>query len=226
MRSSVAAKALMAVTGLFLIIFLLFHMFGNLKIIGGADQFNHYAAFLREILNPILPGDTFLWLFRLVLVLAVVLHIWSAVRVTKQNHRGSGGAGRYSIKKSLSPNNTYAARTMIWSGIIVVLFVIMHLLQFTIAPDFFNNPHSGPDGRAGMVYTAFGNWIFLIVYLIAIAAVCAHVSHGFWSAFATLGVNVSGVARKIIRVCSWLVGLVIFVGFMLPPFLIFFGVLN
>ena len=77
-----------------------------------------------------------------------------------------------------------------------------------------------------MVYTAFGNWIFLIVYLIAIAAVCAHVSHGFWSAFATLGVNVSGVARKIIRVCSWLVGFVIFVGFMLPPFLIFFGVLN
>lgn len=216
----------MAVTGLIMVLFLLFHMFGNLKIIGGAEEFNHYAAFLRTILNPILPGDTFLWLFRLVMLASVVLHIWSAIRVTKQNHKGSLGRGRYAIKKSLSPNSTYASRTMIWSGVIVVLFVIMHLLQFTIAPNFFDNPSTGADGRAGMVYTAFGNWIFLIVYLIAMAAVCSHISHGFWSAFATLGVNVSGLSRKILRVCSWLVGLVIFVGFMVPPFLIFLGVIH
>ncbi len=216
----------MAVTGLFLVLFLLFHMFGNLKILISPEDFNHYAGFLRTILNPILPGDTFLWLFRIALVAAVVLHIWSAARVTKQNYRGKGGRGRYSIKKSLSPNNTYAARTMIWSGIIIVLFVIMHLLQFTIAPAAFGNPHDGPQGRAGMVFTAFGNWAYIVVYLVAMAAVCSHVSHGFWSAFATLGVNVSGLSRKILRVCSWLVGAVLFVGFMVPPFLIFFGVIN
>lgn len=216
----------MAVTGLVLVLFLLFHMFGNLKILISVEDFNHYAGFLRTILNPILPGDTFLWMFRCVLLLCVILHIWSASRVTKQNVAGRGGAGRYSIKKSLSPNNTYAARTMIWSGIIIVLFVVMHLLQFTIAPAAFGNPHDGPDGRAGMVFTAFGNWIFIVIYVIAMAAICAHVSHGFWSAFATLGANVSGISRKVLRLCSWAVGAVIFVGFLVPPFLIFFNIVG
>ena len=103
----------MAVTGLFLILFLLMHMFGNLKVLASNEDFNRYAGFLRTILNPILPGDSFLWIFRMFLLLAVVLHIWSAIRVNKQRNIGTGGAGRYSVKKNLSPENTYAARTMV-----------------------------------------------------------------------------------------------------------------
>ncbi|WP_245306494.1 succinate dehydrogenase cytochrome b subunit [Acidipropionibacterium timonense] len=216
----------MAVTGCILIFFLLMHMFGNLKLLGGADEFNNYAGFLRRIANPLLPGETFLWLFRIFMLAAIVLHIWSAFRVDKQNRAGRGGAGRYSIKKSLSPENTYAARTMIWGGIIIVLFLILHLLQFTIMPAAFGNPHDGALGRAGMVITAFGHWWYVLIYLIAIIAVCMHVSHGFWAAFATLGVNNSVVARKVLRVLSWLVAVVLLIGFMLPPFLVLFGVIS
>nr|WP_156190704.1 succinate dehydrogenase cytochrome b subunit [Cutibacterium acnes] len=225
-RSTVAAKALMAVTGLILILFLLMHMFGNLKLLASNEDFNRYAGFLRTILNPILPGDSFLWIFRIFMLLAIVLHIWSAIRVNKQRNIGTGGAGRYSVKKNLSPENTYAARTMFWGGWIIFLFLILHLLQFTISPDLLNNPPTDAAGRAGMVLTAFSHWWFVLIYLIAMIAVCMHVSHGFWSAFATLGVNVSGTARAVLRVCSWIVAIVIFVGFMTPPFLVLFGVIS
>ena len=216
----------MAVTGLFLILFLLMHMFGNLKVLASNEDFNRYAGFLRTILNPILPGDSFLWIFRMFLLLAVVLHIWSAIRVNKQRNIGTGGAGRYSVKKNLSPENTYAARTMFWGGWIILAFLILHLLQFTISPGLLHNPPTDEAGRAGMVLTAFSHWWFVLIYLIAIFAVCMHISHGFWSAFATLGVNVSGTARTVLRVCSWIVAIVILVGFMTPPFLILFGVVS
>lgn len=216
----------MAVTGLILILFLLMHMFGNLKLIGGTEEFDDYAGYLRRILNPILPGETFLWIFRIFMLAAIVLHIWSAFRVNAQHKVGRGGSGRYDLKKSLSRNNTYASRTMIWGGIIILLFLIMHLLQFTITPELFNNPPTDAAGRAGMLLTAFSKWWYVLIYLIGIAAVCMHVSHGFWSAFATLGVNVSGTARSVLSVCSWLVAAILFIGFMLPPFLVLFGVIN
>ena len=73
----------MAVTGLILILFLLMHMFGNLKLLASNEEFNRYAGFLRTILNPILPGESFLWIFRIFMLLAIVLHIWSAIRVNK-----------------------------------------------------------------------------------------------------------------------------------------------
>ena len=115
---------------------------------------------------------------------------------------------------------------MYWGGWIIFAFLILHLLQFTISPDLLNNPPTDAAGRAGMVLTAFSHWWFVLIYLIAIIAVCMHVSHGFWSAFATLGVNVSGTARAVLRVCSWIVAIVILVGFMVPPFLILFGVIS
>ena len=164
----------MAVTGLILILFLLMHMFGNLKLLASNEEFNRYAGFLRTILNPILPGESFLWIFRIFMLLAIVLHIWSAIRVNKQRNIGTGGAGRYSVKKNLSPENTYAARTMFWGGWIIFLFLILHLLQFTISPDLLNNPPTDAAGRAGMVLTAFSHWWFVLIYLIAMIAVCMH----------------------------------------------------
>ncbi|GAE68160.1 succinate dehydrogenase flavoprotein subunit [Cutibacterium acnes JCM 18909] len=142
----------MAVTGLILILFLLMHMFGNLKLLASNEDFNRYAGFLRTILNPILPGESFLWIFRIFMLLAIVLHIWSAIRVNKQRNIGTGGAGRYSVKKNLSPENTYAARTMFWGGWIIFLFLILHLLQFTISPDLLNNPPTDAAGRADGTY--------------------------------------------------------------------------
>lgn len=137
---------------LILILFLLMHMFGNLKLLASNEEFNRYAGFLRTILNPILPGESFLWIFRIFMLLAIVLHIWSAIRVNKQRNIGTGGAGRYSVKKNLSPENTYAARTMFWGGWIIFLFLILHLLQFTISPDLLNNPPTDAAGRADGTY--------------------------------------------------------------------------
>lgn len=215
----------MAVTGLILILFLLAHMFGNLKLLfnDGGAEFNEYSHLLRRLFYPALPPMLFLWCFRILLLLSVILHMWSAYKLTVRRYSNVGG-GRYATKKNLE--KSYAARTMIWGGIIIVLFVILHLLQFTAQVIRVNYPGGAtsilPYDRA---IDAFKIWWVVVAYLIAMLAVCLHVSHGFYSAFTTLGANTSIKARSVLRGLSWLVAAVIFIGFMIPPVLILSGVI-
>ncbi|PID50893.1 MAG: succinate dehydrogenase [Propionibacteriales bacterium] len=220
-------KALMALTGLALVGFLLMHMFGNLKLLMGPEAFDHYAHYLREFLYPLLPKQTFLWLFRLFLLFCIVAHIWSAAKLSRRKARSVGnvaGTGRYQSSKQME--KSYASRTMLWGGIIIFLFIIFHLLQFTITPEAITgvNPHE--EGPYVMVMSAFSHWWMVLLYLISMAAVCMHLWHGFWSAFATLGANVSGQAQVVIKACAHVVAAVVFIGFMVPPVLILVGVVN
>lgn len=217
----------MAITGLILIGFLLMHMFGNFKMLlpDNGKEFNEYSHWLREFGYPALPPKVFLWIFRIVLLASVVGHMWSAFKLKGRNDASRGSAKRYQNKKNME--SSYAARTMIWGGIIIVLFVIMHILQYTAEVLRFGYD-SGVKTLApyDRVLAGFGEWWVVLIYAIAMIAVSIHISHGFYSAFATLGANVSKGARSTLRMLGHLVAALLFVGFMIPPVLILTGVIG
>lgn len=219
----------MAVTGLILIGFLLMHAFGNFKLLipDEGQEFNEYSHSLREFLYPILPPMLFLWAFRIFLLASVGLHLYSALKLTGRRWSSTGGSRYVTQKPATSRANSYAARTMLWGGIIIVLFVIMHLLQFTAQVLTFGYP----DGTTTLepyqrTVAGFSEWWVVVVYAVAMLAVCVHIFHGFWSAFATLGANVSAKSQSVLRGLAMLISALLYFGFMIPPVLILFGVIG
>lgn len=217
----------MAVTGLIMIGFLLMHMYGNLKMFLGVEAFDHYAHWLKGatddggILYPILPAGWFIWIFRFALVLSVILHIWSAASLSRQTLANRGEKYQVSKKKV----QTYSSRTMRWGGIIIAAFLIFHLLQFTIVPGSLGTGGS-PEGEPHrMVVAGFQQWWMVLVYAICMVLICMHIRHGFWSAFATLGGNMSGKSFRILNILALIVAVVLFVGFMVMPLAVLFGVI-
>jgi len=182
-KSALGKKAVMAVTGILLWGFVLAHMAGNLKIFLGAEALNHYAVWLREVGEPLLPHRGLLWVARAGLLLALVLHVHAALALTAMNRRARPqgyAAGTRNLQAS------WAARTMRWSGVALLLFVAYHLMHFT-----FGTAHQ--DFEEGNVYhnvvSAFRiGWVTL-VYLVAMALLGMHLYHGLWSMFQSLGWN-------------------------------------
>ena len=186
--TSIGKKAVMAVTGIALVGFVILHMVGNLKIYLGPEHFDAYARGLRELGEPILVHGQALWSMRLILLAAVVLHVVAAVQLTQASWAARPVA--YTEKEAVAA--TYAARTMRWGGVIVLLFVVYHLLHFTAgvvgyAPDQF---------QEGTVYrnvvNGFRVWYVSAFYVVAQAALGLHLYHGVWSMFQTLGMNARG----------------------------------
>ncbi len=201
----------MAVTGLIMIAFLLVHMYGNLKMFISTDAFDHYAHWLKEeVLYPLVPHGTFIWIFRAVMVLAVVLHIWSAAVLSAATRANRGGSYVTSTKKV----QTYSSRTMRWGGVIILAFLIFHLIQFTIVPGSFGGNGHEPHT---MVVAGFQQWWMVALYAVCMVLICMHVRHGFWSAFATLGGNTSSKAAENLNVLATIVAVVLYVGFMAMP---------
>jgi succinate dehydrogenase / fumarate reductase cytochrome b subunit len=216
-------KALMAVTGLILIGFLLMHMYGNLKMFLGAEEYNHYAEWLKGlstdggILFPLMPPGWFIWVFRFVLLAAVVLHIYSAASLWKRALKANPST--YQAKRDLA--RTYSARTMRWGGIILAVGLVFHLLQFTAKLTLVNAP--GDLNPYQTVISEFGVWWLVLGYAVWLLAVCMHVRHGFWSAFATLGANTSARARVVLNGCAWVIALILYIGFIIMPVSVLFG---
>ncbi|MDR0285875.1 MAG: succinate dehydrogenase, partial [Propionibacteriaceae bacterium] len=120
---------------------------------------------------------------------------------------------------------TLSVKVMRWGGITLGLLLVFHLLMFTtgtITPDFVYNA-SDPYT---MFMGAFGQWWVWLVYVAFMAVVCMHVRHGFWSAFTTLGANVSASARIVLNVLAYFVAALLFVGFILPPTAVLFGMVS
>lgn len=180
-RSSVGAKAVMAVTGVLLLLFVLAHMVGNLQVFSGREQLNAYAAFLKG-LGPVL------WALRLGLLACLVLHVWAATVVTRRNR----AARPIEYQQKQDRVTTYAARTMVWSGILVLAFVVYHLLHFTLG---IYDPAGAFDGRDaqgrpdvyGMVIAGFQNVPTTIAYVVAQVILCVHIHHGASSLAQSLG---------------------------------------
>jgi len=183
-RSAVGKKYVMAITGIMLMGFVFAHMVGNLKMYIGAEDFNHYAEFLREILVPILPPTVFLWLMRLGLIAAFALHIHSAYGLTRMNH--AAREVKYQSPRDYQAAN-FASRTMRWTGIIVGLFLIWHLfdLTWTGTPGMTfvrGNPYDN-------VVSSLGRPVVAAFYVAANVALGIHLFHGAWSLFQSMGWN-------------------------------------
>lgn len=181
-RTSIGKKAVMAVTGLISIGYAVLHMLGNLKIFQGAEHFNAYAEFIRSFGAPVLPHGTFLWTLRIIMLVAVVLHIASAILLTQQSH-ASRPIG-YARKQRIT--TTFAARTMRWGGVILTLFLVYHILHITTGT---LHPHFEPGSAYANTVIGFSSWPVSLVYVIAMLVFGLHVYHGFWSLFQTLGLN-------------------------------------
>ncbi len=220
-RSTVALKALMAVTGLILIGYLLAHMYGNLKVFSGETAFNDYAHHLRELGEPILPRSGALWIIRVVLLASVFAHMYAAFKLWGRARRARGGVQRYrSNRARTGVQRTYASFTMRWGGVVIALFVLYHLMHLTwniVAP---GGAAAEPYDR---VVNGFRIWWVVIVYTVAMVAVGFHLRHGTWSALATLGANVSALARQRLNWIAIAVAGVVTILFLLPPYAIVFG---
>jgi succinate dehydrogenase / fumarate reductase cytochrome b subunit len=179
--TDVGKKYAMAVSGALLMLFVFVHMLGNLKLYLGASALDAYAAWLRTAGEPALPRETLLFAVRIVLLLAVLVHMHAAYSLTRVNRRARPEPYR-------SPRDyaaaSFASRTMRWTGIIVALFVVFHLLDLTWGT-------ANPSFHAGDPYhnviASFQRWPVAIVYILANLALATHLYHGAWSLFQSMG---------------------------------------
>lgn len=217
-------KAVMAVSGLIMIGYLLAHMYGNLKVFAGQAAFDEYAHHLRTMGEPILPYGGALWIIRILLLVSIIAHIYSAATLWKRDRHARGGTSRYvSTKARRGVQRSYASFTLRWGGIVIVLFVIYHLLHLTwnvIAP---GGASASPYER---VVHGFEVWWVVLSYTIALLAVGFHLRHGVWSALTTLGANTSAVTRRRLNLLAYVVAIAVTVGFLLVPFSVLFGVIS
>src|SRR6266705_2452205 len=181
-RSLVGQKAVMAVTGVILFLFVVAHLLGNLKIFEGPAAFNAYAEGLRTVGAPFFGRGWLLWIARAVLIVAVLAHMWAAIETTRASWR----ARPVSYRRLEPVETTYAARTMRWGGVLIVLYVIYHLLDFTFGRV---NPSFVPGDVYHNVVASFRVWPVSAAYVVAMIVVGLHIYHGLWSAGQTLGVN-------------------------------------
>ncbi|MEO6793724.1 MAG: succinate dehydrogenase cytochrome b subunit [Mycobacterium sp.] len=223
LRSTVVLKAAMAVSGLIMVLFLLVHMYGNLKVFSGQVAFDDYAHHLRTVGEPFLPHAGALWMVRVMLLVSVVLHIGAALILWKRARAATSGRGgwRYeSTRARGGVQRSYASFTMRWGGVTVAAFIVYHLLHLTT-----NTIH--PGGASPSPYVrlvdGFQVWWVVVSYTIALIAVGLHLRHGFWSAFATLGANTSIRRRRHLNVAAVVVAVVITTGFLVVPYSVLFG---
>ncbi len=217
-------KALMAVSGLIMILYLIAHMYGNLKLFSGQAAFDGYSHHLRELGEPILPHTGGLWIIRVVLIASVLAHAISAITLWLKDRGARGGTTRYlSSKGRRGVQRTYASFTLRWGGIVILLFVVYHLLHLTVNV-------IAPGGASGSPYqrlvNGFGVWWVVASYTIAMLAVGFHIRHGFWSALASLGANRSAKTRRIYTWLALAIAVLITVGFLIPPYSVLFGLVK
>ncbi len=182
-RSAVGKKYVMAITGIIGLAYLFAHMLGNLKVYLGAEELDAYGEFLRELLVPIFPHHVTLWLMRLVLIAAVVLHVHAGYTLTLLNRRKR--PVKYQAPRHYIAAD-YASRTMAWTGTIVLLFLLYHLADFTWG-------WVNPGFERGAVYRNFVASLsqvpVALIYIAGNLALGVHLYHGVWSLFQTLGWN-------------------------------------
>lgn len=218
--TSLQLKIVMAVSGAVLVLFLVGHMLGNLKIFLGRPALDTYAAWLRELGEPALPYETLLWIIRVVMVVAVVAHIVSAAILARRAARAR--PIRYAARPKTA--GSYATRTMRWGGVIIALFVVWHILDLTTGT---LNPH----GVSGAVYDnvvadfAPSRWYITLFYVVAMIALGFHLRHGLWSGLQTLGRS-SGPSQHRLKTLSTIVAVVLTVGFVVVPLSVTLGLVT
>jgi len=210
-HSSIGKKAVMAVTGLMMIAFLIVHMLGNLQVFGAPSKINDYAAALRR-LGPLL------WLARGGLLVALVLHVVAAYQLTQRSQT----ARPADYMERESQVSTFAARTIRWGGVLLLVFIVLHLLHFT-----FGTIHPAFDAKDvyGNLVAGFDIWWVAVLYVLAMVGLGLHLYHGTWSSIRTLGLtrpSTNPFRRRAAAVLAW----VLYLGFSLVPIAIIGGIVR
>ncbi len=210
-RSSIGKKAVMAVTGLVLFVFVLAHMLANLQAFLGAARLDRYAEQLR-----VFPA--LLWTARIVLLASALVHVVAGVQLWTARRR----ARDTSYREYRPLHSTPASRTMIWSGFLVLGFVVYHLLDLTFGV-------ANPDFREGEVFhnlvVSLGRGAAATFYVVAVAGLGFHLWHGLWSAFQSLGVSNRAFTPGIQRFAAAF-ATVLTVGFAAVPLAVLLGLLG
>lgn len=212
LQSSVLRKQIVAVTGLVMVGFLLAHLSGNLLIYAGPDAFNAYAHKLAG-LGPLL------WVMRLGLIAAFVIHVWFTLTLVRENRAARPQAYEVDAPKG---GRNFATLTMMYTGIFVAVFLMLHLYDFTFGTK--TGPQSviqsvKPDeslGLFGLVWNSFKTWWRVPIYVGAMSGVGLHLSHAIQSVVQTFGGNHPRYT-PIVRVVSILIGAAVALGFAMIP---------
>ncbi|NYV75086.1 succinate dehydrogenase [Streptomyces sp. UH6] len=216
--STVGKKAVMAVSGLIMLLYLVAHMIGNLKVFFGPGEFNAYGHWIRTVGEPFMHYSWTLWVIRVVLVAAVLAHATAAYQLSRRG--GRARPARYARKKR---GSDYATRTMRWGGVILALFIVWHILDLTTG-----HVHAGgfQEGRPYQnVVDSFSTWYGNVIYIVAMLALGLHIRHGFWSAAQTLGVG--GRTRdRVLKTAAGLLALLLTAGFVAVPVGVMTGVVS
>jgi succinate dehydrogenase / fumarate reductase cytochrome b subunit len=221
--SSIGKKFIMAITGMLLFLFVVLHLVGNLQVFLGPEELNRYGDFLQT-------NKELLWPARIGLLLIVGLHIWSAIKLSAENKAARPQA--YVQQEVVAAS--YASRTMLMSGLIILAFIIYHLLHFTVqvpgvnlVDTDFRDMHDlkGRHDVYAMMITGFRNPFVSLFYIIAQFLLFMHLGHGLGAMFQSLGWKSPAYAQCIARfakVVSWLV----FIGYISIPICIFLGLIG
>ncbi|GAB2513887.1 succinate dehydrogenase cytochrome b subunit [Microbacterium petrolearium] len=214
------AKVIMAVTGLIFTAFVFVHMYGNLHIFQGQEEFDHYAHWLREVLMPLLPYEGLLWILRVVLLGCLVLHVACAVLLIVRARRARGPHRR----RGLSGVDAWFARSMPMTGVIILLFVVFHILDLTLGVA----PAATSEFEAGSAYAnlvaSFQRPLVAAFYAITMLVLSVHVFHGVWTAAHDLGAT----GKRLRQIALWVGGglaVAICLGNVAIPLLVLGGVI-
>ena len=221
-RTTIALKLLMAVSGLMFIGFVLAHMYGNLRVFAGHEAFNEYAEHLRTLGTPMLPYAGFLWVMRVGLIVAIVTHVTCGVKLWRRAAKARDV--KYQVKKHTGA--IPASLMMRWAGVAIGLFLVWHLLEFTIVKVNVNHPGQDLQDPYLLLVDSFQVWWLTLIYLAALAALGAHLHHGFWAACQTLGITGSARSRAASRRLSLTLALIITVGFAAVPIGVIAGIVE
>jgi succinate dehydrogenase cytochrome b subunit len=208
--STVGKKIVMALTGAIGVGYLIGHVAGNLLVFQGPGKIDAYAAFLKS--NPGL-----LWATRAILLMAVSLHVIAAFQLARisQKSRATG------YKRWRAVGSDFASRTMRWTGPLIGIFIVYHLLHFTTGTIH-------PDFHEGQVYhnvtVGFRVWYTSAFYIVVLLALLAHLYHGAWSMFQSLGLN-HPKYNRLVRALATIVTVIVVIGFISIPVAVLLGLI-
>ena len=219
-KSNVGRKYIMAVTGFFMFLFVLGHLAGNLQVFGGPEMINRYGHFVQSNLELVWPA-------RIILLIFLGLHIWSAIVISLENRAARPEA--YSVYRPVG--STYASRTMLWSGIIAFIFIVYHLLHYTAEVRYINltgqnfvtfiDPEKRHDIFKMMVVGFSNGWVSAF-YLLGVGLICLHLSHGASSMFHSLGWR-NETYRPLLDNLARIIAILVFLGYASIPVAILLG---
>lgn len=213
-ETALGKKLVMAITGFILVGFVIGHMVGNLQVFLGEEVFDNYAALLHTSAEA-------LWAIRLVLLAAVVMHIVSATQLALLARK----ARPQGYVKQKSTVSSYASRTMYWSGPILAVFIVYHLLHFTVGTVHPTRPFLGHEAAYHNVIAGFQSVPVSLFYIFSMVLLCLHLYHGAWSMFQTLGLahpRYTPLLKRLAIVLSFAVA----IGFSSVPIAVMLGLVS